>query len=118
MTLIFEPSSRFDLLLAHDLFRKPVPTFRDHALRPAAARHLSPEIVDRDLELGGVVALLSTGVAAGETLAPLAERRVVARLRGAFLRARRCGARGDRRTRALQVLLARREFARAIGRGR
>src|ERR1700737_4262039 len=28
----FESSSRFNFLLAHDLFRKPVPTFRDHAL--------------------------------------------------------------------------------------
>jgi len=30
--LVFESSSRFRLLLEHDLFRKPVPTFRDHAL--------------------------------------------------------------------------------------
>jgi hypothetical protein len=28
----FESSSRSKFLLAHDLFRKPVPTFRDHAL--------------------------------------------------------------------------------------
>ncbi|TPL04608.1 hypothetical protein FJ567_03065 [Mesorhizobium sp. B2-4-16] len=27
-----EPSSRSSSLLKHDLFRKPVPTFRDHAL--------------------------------------------------------------------------------------
>jgi hypothetical protein len=26
-------------LLAHDLFRKPVPTFRDHALALAALMH-------------------------------------------------------------------------------
>src|SRR5215831_4407037 len=28
-----ESSSRSSLLVEHDLFRKPVPTFRDHALR-------------------------------------------------------------------------------------
>src|ERR1043166_6136920 len=33
--LFFESSSRFNFLLAHDLFRKPVSTFRDHALAPA-----------------------------------------------------------------------------------
>src|SRR5262249_41649475 len=31
-SLFFEKSSRLSLLLEHDLFRKPVPTFRDHAL--------------------------------------------------------------------------------------
>src|ERR1700730_14621908 len=30
--LFFESSSRSILLLEHDLFRKPVPTFRDHAI--------------------------------------------------------------------------------------
>src|SRR5215471_6161942 len=32
MTL-FDSSSRSKFILEHDLFRKPVPTFRDHALR-------------------------------------------------------------------------------------
>src|SRR5262245_60483321 len=35
--LFFESASRFSLLLEHDLFRKPVSTFRDHALVSAAA---------------------------------------------------------------------------------
>src|SRR5690349_14902982 len=30
--LFFESPSRFRLLLEHDVFRKPVPTFRHHAL--------------------------------------------------------------------------------------
>src|SRR5437660_4673209 len=30
-SLFFESSSRSSLLLEHDLFRKPVPTFRDYA---------------------------------------------------------------------------------------
>src|SRR3984893_5028503 len=32
--LFFESSSRSILLLEHDLFRKPAPTFRDHAIGP------------------------------------------------------------------------------------
>src|SRR5215510_1016365 len=34
----FESSPRFSLLLEHDLFRKPVPTFRDHALARMESR--------------------------------------------------------------------------------
>src|SRR5258708_28768713 len=37
--LFFESSSRSSLLLEHDLFRKPVSTFRDHAL-VNSLRHL------------------------------------------------------------------------------
>src|SRR5262249_10715505 len=33
--LFFESASRSSLLVAHDLFRKPVSTFRDHALARA-----------------------------------------------------------------------------------
>src|SRR5262249_27332356 len=36
--LFFESPSRSNLLLEHDLFRKPVPTFRDHALQCRLAR--------------------------------------------------------------------------------
>jgi hypothetical protein len=32
---IFESPSRSNLLLEHDVLRKPVPTFRHHALTPA-----------------------------------------------------------------------------------
>jgi hypothetical protein len=31
----FKSQSRFSFLIEHDLFRKPVPTFRDHALNAA-----------------------------------------------------------------------------------
>src|SRR5439155_5714949 len=57
----FESSSRSSLLLEHDLFRKPVPTFRDHALgrcrerqRDAEPRATPRAILDRD---GAAVAL-------------------------------------------------------------
>src|SRR5215510_7268459 len=39
----FESSSRSSLLVEHDLFRKPVPTFRDHALvRPPYSSPAAP----------------------------------------------------------------------------
>src|SRR5580704_5252472 len=38
----FESSSRSILLLEHDLFRKPVPTFRDHAVGMGFAKTLNP----------------------------------------------------------------------------
>jgi hypothetical protein len=44
MTL-FEPSSRFSLFVEHDLCRKPVSTFRDHAL--AALGAISAARVER-----------------------------------------------------------------------
>src|SRR5258708_863958 len=39
MTFV-ESSSRSGLLVEHDLFRNPVSTFRDHALRRAVCGHL------------------------------------------------------------------------------
>src|ERR1700704_1522931 len=38
----FEPSSRSIFLFEHDLFRKPVPTFPDHALTPRRAADRTP----------------------------------------------------------------------------
>jgi hypothetical protein len=55
----FESSSRSSLLLEHDLFRKPVSTFRDHALaeqRTGAHIRWPPIHVsfkDLDVVLGG-----------------------------------------------------------------
>src|ERR1700739_3091292 len=57
--IFFESSSRSTSLVEHDLFRKPVPTFRDHALktnpkyRSVQARRLeeSAAVGGFDLEL-------------------------------------------------------------------
>src|SRR5260370_42240286 len=38
--ILVESAFRFSLLFEHDLFRKPVSTFRDHALMPATPDEL------------------------------------------------------------------------------
>ena len=51
----FESSSRFSLLVEHDLFRKPVSTFRDHALvaprRVGARQRLGRQVGMRAAEI-------------------------------------------------------------------
>src|SRR5262245_4546616 len=53
----FESSSRFSLLLEHDLFRKPVPTFRDHALAVAPRRRSRRAAVDQNPTPNGPLGL-------------------------------------------------------------
>jgi hypothetical protein len=43
---IFESSSRSNFFLDHDLLRKPVPTFRDHALATPEIRATAEALLD------------------------------------------------------------------------
>jgi bacterioferritin len=44
--LQIESPSRFGILFAHDLFRKPVSTFRDHALEECRAMKGDPKVIE------------------------------------------------------------------------
>src|SRR5262247_3967570 len=52
--LFFESSSRSKLCLEHDLVRKPVSTFRDHALGPKRAPHVGQGLLAGALVAGAV----------------------------------------------------------------
>src|SRR5262245_65028087 len=76
--LFFESPSRSKLCLEHDLFRKPVPTFRDHALETEAwpPEGVAPEVAAEapGLEWRGVPADEQAGPLAHDLLAHAIER--------------------------------------------
>src|SRR5262245_14310516 len=76
--LFFESPSRSKLCLEHDLFRKPVPTFRDHALETEAwpPEGVAPEVAAEapGLERRGVPADEQAGPLAHDLLAHVIER--------------------------------------------
>src|SRR5262245_66327330 len=75
--LFFESPSRSKLCLEHDLFRKPVPTFRDHALETEAwpPEGVAPEVAAEapGLERRGVPADEQAGPLAHDLLANVIE---------------------------------------------